>query len=505
MKKNIQKSSFGKLLIRADASSEIGGAHVIRCLSFACAWKRAGGEAYFLRQPTGQSLDAYLQEYAIPIHEASQGLDEEQDARQTINFASEIKSQWILADGKHFGTKFQNEIKKAALRLVVIDDNGEAGEYNTDFILNQNIHASKSFYKKRNPQSKLLLGPGFALLRPSFLKWRGQKQKIKRKVLHVLVTVGAADPTNVCPKILSALSGVQGEIEKITIIIGGLNPNRESLEKLVCELKLPVEFKSSVQDMAKELREADLVIAGSGSTSWELAFLGVPSISLILVDDQEGVGTELDRRGISKNLGWADRISEKDFCQKINEVIQSYAARLEMSHRGQKLVDGRGADRAVAQIMKENLQFRKATLNDADLLLKWRNEEETRIQSFTSQVIDRPHHIAWLEEKLADPNTHIFIVSSPFGIPLGQIRFGVKDSVAAISVIIDKDQRGLGYGSSMIQHGIVHVRNFNKIDIFEAEIKKTNPKSLKAFEKAGFKFAGKREVRNQPALIYTFP
>ncbi|MFN9054465.1 MAG: glycosyltransferase, partial [Pseudanabaena sp.] len=49
---------------------------------------------------------------------------------------------------------------------------------------------------------------------------------------------------------------------------------------------------------------AEIMIAAGGSTNWELAFMGLPSIVITIADNQKAIAAELDRQGAIINLGW---------------------------------------------------------------------------------------------------------------------------------------------------------------------------------------------------------
>ena len=133
-----------------------------------------------------------------------------------------------------------------------------------------------------------------------------------------------------------------------------------------------------------------------------------------------------------------------------------------------------------------DIALREATLDDAELLLTWRNDPATRRNSFTSDVIDFAQHRKWLRQKLAARDqTRIWILMAD-GSPAGQIRYDLKDDVAEISFSIDVRYRGRGLGTELLrltapkacrELGASAVRGF---------VNWTNTPSIRAFERAGF-------------------
>ena len=98
----------------------------------------------------------------------------------------------------------------------------------------------------------------------------------------------------------------------------------------------------------------------------------------------------------------------------------------------------------------ENKIFlRRATMDDAKDLLRWRNDEDSRANSFSKEVIDLETHMKWFERKLSDPGCYLFILMDE-GEKVGNIRVDVKDDVGEISYMIAPGMRGRGYGKKII-------------------------------------------------------
>ena len=93
------------------------------------------------------------------------------DAKHTAYIAADSGSEWVVVDGYYFGSDYQKKIKEYGLHLLFIDDNGHADHYYADLVLNQNLHATEKLYRNREPNTKLLLGPKYVLLRQE-LAWR---------------------------------------------------------------------------------------------------------------------------------------------------------------------------------------------------------------------------------------------------------------------------------------------------------------------------------------------
>ena len=200
-----------KLVVRADASTQIGTGHVMRCLALAQAWQDVSSDVIFIMATKTPAIEARLKSEGMEVVYIPVQIGSVEDARETINLTRKFDTDWIVVDGYSFGGDYQKIIKDDGLRLLMIDDYGHAEHYYGDIVLNQNISADEKLYVNREPYTQLLLGVKYTLLRREFWQWRGWKREIPIVARKVLVTLGGSDPDNVTLKVIQALQLVKSD------------------------------------------------------------------------------------------------------------------------------------------------------------------------------------------------------------------------------------------------------------------------------------------------------
>ena len=116
-----------------------------------------------------------------------------------------------------------------------------------------------------------------------------------------------------------------------------------------------------------------------------------------------------------------------------------------------------------------SMNLKKATINDARDILDWRNDKDTRENSFSNEIIDYESHIKWFEKKLSDNNCRMFILIDN-NEKIGQIRVDINNKIGEISYMISPKYRGKGYG-------------IGEVKVLTALVKSTNKSSQKIFLK----------------------
>jgi UDP-2,4-diacetamido-2,4,6-trideoxy-beta-L-altropyranose hydrolase len=480
------------LLVRADASAQIGTGHVMRCLALAQAWQDAGGRVVFLMAMETPALEARLRSEGMEVIHLPVQPGSTDDAIRTADFAHQVGADWVVVDGYHFGADYQRIIKDSGLRLLFIDDNGHAGHYSADLVLNQNIHAHEGLYPNKEPYTRLLLGTRYVLLRREFLKWRGWKREIPEVARKVLVTMGGSDPDNVTLKVVQALQQVDMDGLEATVVVGGSNPHYEELQSAVQDSRFPIRLESNVVDMPELMAWADVAVSAGGSTSWELAFMGVPTLVVILASNQRPIAERLDAVGVAINLGWCADVSPPEMARVFMELMRTLTTRTQMAQRGQELVDGEGAARVLMYLNGERFRLRQVREDDCRLLWEWANDPDVRKASFSSELIPWEEHLQWFKSKLGDPNCLFFIAVDGIDVPIGQVRFDIvrEKKEAVISVSIDRKFRGKGYASAIIQLASQMLFRLSEVNVIHAYIKQNNAASIRAFMKAGYRESG---------------
>ncbi|MBK4730640.1 UDP-2,4-diacetamido-2,4,6-trideoxy-beta-L-altropyranose hydrolase [Oxynema sp. CENA135] len=336
------------LVIRVDASIQIGSGHVMRCLALAQAWQDTQGQPIFIMANFVPALEKRLKSEGMEVVLLTTALGSLEDAQETTALAHQFEASWLVVDGYHFSADYQKIIKSSGLRLLFIDDYGHTEHYYADFVLNQNISANEQWYQHRDPNTQLLLGTRYALLRREFWQWRGLQRTIPPIAKKVLVTLGGADPDNVTLKVIQALQLVEVEELEAVVVVGGSNPHYENLKMAMQDSRYPIQLQRNVPNMPELMAWADVAISAGGSTCWELAFMGLPSILLILAENQRAIAQKLAILNQVVNLGWHQDVKAQNMADTLSTLLQSEEERTNMIEVSQQIVDGQGSFKVVS-------------------------------------------------------------------------------------------------------------------------------------------------------------
>jgi len=294
------------------------------------------------------AVSARLRQENVEIEEAPRPAGSPEDARRVAALARRQGTDWVVVDGYHFNSAYQEELKRYGLRVLLIDDYGHASRYVADLVLNQNISADESLYRNRNPTTELLLGPRYALLRREFARWRDWNREIPPWGDRILITFGGVDTFNVSLTAVHALSRL--DVQAV-VVVGGGNPHVSDLEEAVRASGGRVRLERDVQAISDLMAWADIAVASAGTTSWELAFMGLPFVAVVLAKNQEAIAEGLDRMGVAINIGWHTSLEAETLSETLTRLIEDAPTRRRMSNRGRSLVDGRGTERVIARLL----------------------------------------------------------------------------------------------------------------------------------------------------------
>jgi UDP-2,4-diacetamido-2,4,6-trideoxy-beta-L-altropyranose hydrolase len=337
------------LIIRADANSRIGTGHIMRCIALGKAWQHRGGHTTFVSCCESKNLRKRIADEGFNFVPIKASCPDPSDLKIVLEKLSEIKNQassnvWLMVDGYHFDTVYQCHIKEAGYRLLIVDDNAHLDYYYADIVLNQNINAEHLQYQVES-NTRLLLGLRHVLLRPEFINTTPSKIEIPQVSQKLLVTMGGGDIDNQTLKVIRAVENADIDGLEVAVVVGSANPHLRQIQSESRLSDLPIRVVSDAQNMAKLMVWADFAVSAGGSTCWELAFMGLPALVIILADNQQAVARGLDKAGAVINLGWYHSLSSLQIAKALRNLAVAADTRTKMIRQGRNLIDGKGIER----------------------------------------------------------------------------------------------------------------------------------------------------------------
>ncbi|WP_461474694.1 GNAT family N-acetyltransferase [Microbacterium sp. HJ5] len=147
------------------------------------------------------------------------------------------------------------------------------------------------------------------------------------------------------------------------------------------------------------------------------------------------------------------------------------------------------------------LRARAAGLDDAAMVLTWRNDPDTRRMSLQTDVVPLDQHVRWFTASLADPRRVILIVDDTrTGEPVAMCRFDADEAMgtvieAEVSINLAPEHRGRGYGRPVLEAAIAALEESHpKVQRLRAVIRPENTASLRLFTAAGFVPSGPEDA-----------
>ncbi len=338
------------LLIRADATERIGAGHIMRCIALAQAWRNSGGVVRFLGRCQSAALRRRIHEEGFEFLALKYPHPNREDKRQTLEVLSKGEDDsiatWVVMDGYHFDSAYQEAVCDAA-KLMVIDDYNHLASYHADIILNQNMGAEEIEYAC-SPDTLCLLGSRYVLLRTEFLRNVRQEKPKNKDGINLLVTLGGADPDNVTSTVVQALMDPEFGRLQGTVVLGPASLHSQAIQREIEENRATLGGNGPVMrlvrngDMPRLMAEADMAISAGGSTCWELAYYGVCTMAIVLAENQRNNATELDKAGIVSCLGWHEELTPGEIKHNLKRLLNDPGRRRNMAEAGMTLLDGKG-------------------------------------------------------------------------------------------------------------------------------------------------------------------
>lgn len=357
-----------KVVFRADASLQIGSGHIMRCLALADALKAQGAECHFIcREHPGHLLglirskgfSAYSLSTLVapdsadvnadqPVHSHWLGSTQQQDAEASSAILETIKPDWLIVDHYALDIRWEALMRAHSSKVLVIDDLADR-EHFCDLLVDQNLgHSEQDYAGLVFDSCRLLIGAQYALLRPEFARLRTLSLTRRRspQLVRILITMGGVDQQNASGEVLRALQACPLPANcTISVIMGLTAPWIANVVEVAHDMPWPTEVLQNVADMGARLVEADLVIGAAGGSSWERCCLGVPTILVILADNQISGAVALADSGSAVVLGQVSDIS--DGLQSAIYSLTNAGELRAMSENASKISDGLGVQRVI--------------------------------------------------------------------------------------------------------------------------------------------------------------
>ena len=360
------------VVFRTDASITIGTGHVMRCLTLADAFRDCGLLCHFICGNHEGNLAGLIREKGydctlLPLPEGFSkpannlelahaewlGASQEDDAAVCKSIIRELKPSWVIVDHYGIDATWEGCVAGLGAKIFVVDDLADR-DHNCDVLLDQTFGRTEKDYESLvPPRAEVLCGAKYALLRPEFAEWRQFSLKSRKngELNRIFVNLGGVDKDNLTSRVLSALEATQlASTVSVIVVLGAQCPNIQSVKETAASSRFSTEVIVAASNMAELMASADLAVGAAGSTSWERCCLGLPSIMVVIAENQLTLAKNIESAGVTMVLDINSKVElATALLEAINQLMRNDCPSLmrRMSYDASKIVDGLGVKRVI--------------------------------------------------------------------------------------------------------------------------------------------------------------
>ncbi len=466
------------IVIRVDASSQIGSGHVMRCMTLANELRKRGGEIYFVcREYPGNLIsmlrEAGFQVLALPVYEVSQF----EDAMLTIKALNRRKPDWLVVD--HYDLDF---IWEALLRpqvgyILAIDDLANR-KHECDLLLDQN-----DFINKEDRYHQFLpiwctskLGSRFFMLRPGFRTAGITQKRNGSKPERLFLYFGSGDLCDATSTAIDALLEFNPALH-VDVVVGAANPHANKVADR-CALLPNALLHRQTQQIENLMAGASLALGAGGITTYERIAVGLYAITVATAANQIEPLKYLATEGRLIYLGLAEQTSVTDWIRALSVWRTGVFPLAEITPIGSAM------NRLVDLFFVEIRRFGSEHIDSTFGILA--DSEIRKAFAMTDEVTIERHRDYW-SRKLTDVTEHVFALHYA-GRHIGNL--GLKPVDSKISDyegwIYIASEAGRGLGEFAFRQLIKYAFSDLKLPRLVIHVLKDNKRAINLYAKIGF-------------------
>ena len=353
-------------VIRVDSSSEIGMGHLARCLALANYLVKLKANIIFIcRDHYGSAHELILkQKFRLHLLNGKEdlvisskpsdwlGCSQLQDASESSVFIDKYPGAHVIVD--HYGLDYLWESNIKCDSMTVIDDLANR-PHHCSLLIDQSLQNTKLDYEKLIDGNFDFIGGNIIILRDEFSSGQTWKAPGNGKVL---ICMGGNDPQSFTRRILEQIifshekySG-HPAVSEINVIFGAALTDYEALKSVADSTKLKISIFSSPPNISELMLTSDLCILSCGTLILEACALGVPSIGVVVADNQKGTADFLDKAGAIKLYDFKGETDSKIYATMSSLI--SDTERLSVYSTESKTIVSSASNQTIARCLYES-------------------------------------------------------------------------------------------------------------------------------------------------------
>ena len=302
-----------KVAFFCDAGSKIGMGHLVRCYTLMQEFSRQGFETSFFLKSDINFSNRFKQINYRNWHSES------------INYEFDI----AVIDSYIAGIEIYKKISEQSSIAIYIDDY-ERMDYPKGLIVNFSPEAKTKFFHTRQSKHKYLLGLNYLPIRESVLSARIERNK------QIIIMSGGLDFYRRSEAIVEQLECFS---HKKILVLNDLEINNRISKNFP---NIEILFQPDDKSLVSKMASSSLAIATASMTTYELAYLKVPTM-VYSVSHNQNIGLE---QFIENKLAVGSiSFDKQDWASELQNLVRKY-----QSKKIDTKIDGNGAKNIVSRV-----------------------------------------------------------------------------------------------------------------------------------------------------------
>ena len=327
---NVKTTNF-HVAFRVDGGTMLGLGHLNRCLSIADQLSHKGIRSIFIISDS--SIHKNIRSHGYEIFK----INKSREALMIKKILKIKNCKILVVDSKRKSVENVLRYLKINVKTVIVD-NPKLSKY-ADLIILPGVKEQFGYYPKNS-----LVGENYVILGPKF----PLKKKFKKNGC-ILTSAGGSDKKNITYRIVFSFSKLKSNF-KMLVILGTFYKYEKKIRELIGNDKR-FRILKNPGNLPELMAKCSIGIITFGVMTYEAAATGLPVFVISHSRENDLSARKIQHYGWFKYLGKFNLVDYSKAAKNISSDLKNPVLLREMSKKG-KIIDGKGAQRISAEIMK---------------------------------------------------------------------------------------------------------------------------------------------------------